>query len=203
MTASQGAPRRTLTPARIVEEAAAVADEQGFDQLTLAAVAKRCGVTLPGLYKHVDGLDAVRRGVAIQAVRDVTSAMALASAGLAGRDALIAVCRAYRDFATAHPGRALTVVRAPEPGDEEHNAAGAAAVGLLAAVVKGYGIGGDDAIDAIRSLRAVLHGFAMLETGGGFGLGRPAEATFMHLIDGLDVAFQHWTRDSADTVPDL
>jgi hypothetical protein len=33
-------------------------------------------------------------------------------------------------------------VRAPSAGDEEHNAAGAAAVGLIANVLKGYRIEG-------------------------------------------------------------
>lgn len=202
MTASPRTSRRTLSSARIVEAAAEVADEQGFDQFTLAAVAKRCEVTLPGLYKHVECLDAVRRAVAVEAVREVTAAMALASAGLSGRSALFAACRAYRDFAAAHPGRAAALVRAPEPADAEHNAAAAAAVGLLAAVIGGYGIEGDDAIDAVRSLRAVLHGFATLETGGGFGLARPAEATFRHLLDGLDVAFQNWTRSGEDSQRD-
>ncbi len=49
-------PRAGLTPDRIISEAATVADEVGLDRLTLAAVAHRCGVSLPGLYKHVSGL---------------------------------------------------------------------------------------------------------------------------------------------------
>ena len=33
-----------------------------------------CGVSLPGLYKHVSGLDQVRRGIALLAVRELTNA---------------------------------------------------------------------------------------------------------------------------------
>jgi len=58
-------PRAGLNRERIAAQAAVVADEMGFDRLTLAAVAVRCGVSLPGLYKHVDGLEAVRRDVAV------------------------------------------------------------------------------------------------------------------------------------------
>ena len=54
-------PRAGLNRERIAAQAAVVADDMGFDRLTLAAVAARCGVSLPGLYKHVSGLDAVRR----------------------------------------------------------------------------------------------------------------------------------------------
>lgn len=186
-------PRAGLTRERVVAEAALVADEAGLDRLTLAAVAKRCGVSLPGLYKHVDGLDSVRRDITVLAVRELTAALAAAAAGRAERDALHAIARAYREYAVRHPGRAAASVRAPAPGDEEHNAAGNAAVSLIAAVLAGYGIEGADAIDAIRSLRAALHGFVTLETAGGFGLAQSVDATFTRYIDALDTAFRTWS----------
>ncbi|MEE2046880.1 TetR family transcriptional regulator, partial [Nocardiopsis tropica] len=37
-------PRAGLTPAVVAEEAARLSDEEGFDSLSLAAVAKRLGV---------------------------------------------------------------------------------------------------------------------------------------------------------------
>jgi AcrR family transcriptional regulator len=98
-------PRAGLTPERIISEAAAVADEVGLDRLTLAAVAQRCGVSLPGLYKHVSGLDDVRRGIALLAVRELTSAGARAAAGVTGVDALRAISAAYRAYALARPCR--------------------------------------------------------------------------------------------------
>ena len=113
-------PRAGLTPERIISEAAAVADEVGLDRLTLAAVAQRCGVSLPGLYKHVSGLDDVRRGIALLAVRELTSAGARAAAGVTGVDALRAISAAYRAYALACPGRYAASVLAPAPGDEEH-----------------------------------------------------------------------------------
>src|SRR6266446_2747839 len=69
-------PRAGLTPERIIWQAATVADEVGLDRLTLAAVAQRCGVSLPGLYKHVSGLDEVRRGIALVGVRELADAVA-------------------------------------------------------------------------------------------------------------------------------
>src|SRR6202012_1329565 len=80
-------PRAGLNRERIAAQAAVVADEMGFDRLTLAAVAARCGVSLPGLYKHVSGLEAVKRDVAVLSIRDLTAALAGAAAGLARRDA--------------------------------------------------------------------------------------------------------------------
>ena len=100
-------PRAGLTRERIAQQAAAAADETGFDRLTLAAVAARCGVSLPGLYKHVDGLNTVRRDVAVLAVRELTAVLAQAAAGLAGRDALVAFSQAYRGYAPRIPAVTL------------------------------------------------------------------------------------------------
>ena len=50
---------------RVIEEAAALADESGADAVTLAALAARLGVRSQSLYAHVDGLDGLRRDLAI------------------------------------------------------------------------------------------------------------------------------------------
>ncbi len=187
-------PRAGLNRERIAAQAAVVADEMGFDRLTLAAVAARCGVSLPGLYKHVNGLEAVKRDVSVLSVRELTAAMAAAAAGLAGRDALHAIATTFRAFATAHPGRYAATVHAPIPGDTEYIAASDAAIGLLAAVLKGYRIEGDDMIDAVRMMRATLHGFVSIEAVGGFGLPQSVDATFTRLVDMLDAAWSTWGK---------
>jgi AcrR family transcriptional regulator len=177
---------------RIAAQAAVVADEMGFDRLTLAAVATRCGVSLPGLYKHVSGLEAVKRDVAVLSIRELTAALAGAAAGLARRDALHAIAAAFRRFATEHPGRYAASVHAPTMSDAGYVAASEAAVGVLAAVLKGYQIEGADMIDAVRMMRAALHGFVSIETAGGFGIPQSVDATFARLVDTLDAAWSTW-----------
>ena len=51
---------------------------------------------------------------------------------------------------------------------------------------------GDDAIDAIRALRAALHGFVTLETSGGFGLPADIDRSFDRLVQGLTTALASW-----------
>jgi len=79
-------PRAGLTPQRVVQEAGAVADATGLDRLTLAAVADRFGVAIPSLYKHVNGLDGLRRDLAVLATRELTAVLSRAAVGRAGRD---------------------------------------------------------------------------------------------------------------------
>lgn len=183
-------PRAGLTSERVIAEAAAVADEAGLDRLTLAAVAERCGVSLPGLYKHVHGLDEVRRGISLLAVRELTRTLARAAAGVTGRESLHALAAAYRAYALAHPGRYAASVVAPAPGDREHADVATEAVAVITAALRGYGLGGSDLIHAIRMLRAACHGLASLEAAGGFGLPESVDRTYTHLIDALDSAFR-------------
>jgi len=45
-------------------------------------------------------------------------------------------------------------------------AAGETVVGTVFAILRGYGLDGDDLVDAARALRSALHGFVVLESGG-------------------------------------
>jgi AcrR family transcriptional regulator len=184
--------RAGLTPTRVVTEAAAVADKVGLERLTLAAVANRLGVTLPSLYKHVNGLDAIRRELALLGIRELIVVLSAAAVGRAGRDALHGVACAYRAYAHRRPGVVAASVMAPQKDDAEHRAAGEQIVGVLVASLAGYGLSDVDLIDAIRSLRVTLHGFTTLEDAGGFGLPQSVDATFERLIDTLDAAFMTW-----------
>jgi AcrR family transcriptional regulator len=188
-------PRRAgLTPERVVAEAARVADEAGHDRLTLAAVADRLGVRLPSLYKHVPGLDGLRRALAVSAVGELGAALSEATVGRAGPEALRALATAYRGYARRHPGRYAATLRAPEPGDTEHAAASDVVLRVVFAVLRGYHLAGDDAVDATRALRSSLHGFVALEAAGGFGLPRDVERSFTRLVDLLDAGLAGWGR---------
>ena len=187
-------PRAGLTPERIISVAATVADEVGLDRFTLATVARRCGVSLPGLYKHVSGLDEVRRGISILAVAEVTGIAARAAAGVTGLDALRAVSAAYRGYALDHPGRYAASVLAPAPGDQEYDEVTNQALAVLSAALKGYELEGADLIHAIRMWRAACHGIATLQSAGGFGLPESVDVTFDHLIDALDIEFRRLGR---------
>ncbi|SBT48264.1 TetR/AcrR family transcriptional regulator [Micromonospora auratinigra] len=185
-------PRAGLTPATVVREAAVLADEVGYDKLTLAALAGRLGVALPSLYKHVRGADALHRKLAVLATAEIAEKLTGAAAGRAGADALRAVAAAYRAYARRHPGRYPATQRAPDPDDPEHRAAGERAVGAIYAILRGYGLTGDAAVDATRMFRAAVHGFLTLEAAGGFGLPRDIDRSFDQMVSGLDTAYRNW-----------
>jgi AcrR family transcriptional regulator len=185
-------PRAGLNRERVVDEATAVADAVGFDRLSLAAVAERTGVRLPSLYKHIESLDGLRRDVAVRALEELAATVTPAVGGGTGADGLRALAGAYRTYARQHPGRYAATVRAPRPGDEAHAVAAEAVLRVVYAVLGGYGLDGDDAVDAARTLRAALHGFVVLEASGGFGLPRDVDRSFDRLVTALDTALTDW-----------
>ena len=113
-------PRQGLDRARVVAAAAALADAEGLDAVTLARVAADLGVRPPSLYVHVAGLGALRREIALLGLRELAAAMRAAAVGRSRADALAEVARAYRAYAHAHPGRYAATVRAPDT--ERHGA---------------------------------------------------------------------------------
>jgi AcrR family transcriptional regulator len=176
-------PRVGLTSTSVVAAASALADEQGLDAVTLAALAGRLDVRPPSLYAHVDGLDDLRARIAASGVEQLTVALQEAAAGRAGREALRSVCRAYREFALAHPGAYTALQHAAavtEPAAAER------LVAVVLAVLSGYGLSGEEALHATRVVRSALHGFVTLETQQGFGLPLSLDESFETLVEMLD-----------------
>jgi AcrR family transcriptional regulator len=177
--------RAGLDAARVVAAAADIADAEGLEAVTLARLAAALGVRSPSLYNHVAGLDALLRGIALAGLAELGAALREAAVGRAGTDALVAAAHAYRDYALAHPGRYAAGVRAPEPGDEEHEAAAGAVVGVMAAVLRGWDLDEEETVHALRAWRSAVHGFVSLETAGGFGIPVDLDTSFDRLVGSL------------------
>jgi len=186
-------PRAGLSRDVVVAEAARLVDDRGAHSLTLAALAKRFGVALPSLYKHVGGLDDLHGRLATTAAAELGVEVRRAATGRAGADALHAVAAAYRRYATEHPGRYQYLLRA-HPGDDEYEAAAGEVLDVVYGVFTGYGIDGAAAVDAARFVRSALHGFVSLEAVEGFGIPRSVDRSFERLVAGLDRALRHWPR---------
>lgn len=176
-------PRAGLTTDRVVGEAERLTDQVGLDALTLAALADILGVRQPSLYKHIDGLPALKRAIAVRAKADLADVLVRAAVGKSRGDAIRALAAAYRSWAHEHPGRYQASLQAPDPTDAEDDAASAAAVGVVLEVLAGFGLAGPDAIDAARALRSALHGFVSLEAAGGFGLPHSLDHSYAGLVE--------------------
>ncbi|MEU0542707.1 TetR/AcrR family transcriptional regulator [Nocardia sp. NPDC005978] len=185
-------PRAGLTADRITAAAAELADEIGFDNVTLAAVAKRFGVRDPSLYAHVRNLKDLRVRVALAAAAEMADRIGAAVAGRAGRDALVAFADAYRDYALEHPGRYAATQGPMDLADVADAPGYVRNVELTAAMLRGYDLDGDAFIDAGRLLRSTFHGYATLELGGGFNHSREPDASWSRILDALHHLLSRW-----------
>lgn len=176
----------------VLREAARLIDERGMDGLSLALLADNLGVRIPSLYKHVNGMPALRRGVMIAAKRDLAGALSAAAVGRSRENGITAIAHAYRKWAIEHPGQYPLTMQAPTAGDEEDLAISSTLVELVFRVLAGYGLEGDDAVDATRFLRATLHGFVALETGGGFALPVDLDRSYQRLVSSAVTALDTW-----------
>lgn len=176
--------RAGLDRQSVVAAAAAIADAQGIEFVTLAGLADHLGIRTPSLYNHVASLAALRHELALLALTDLTARMRDALGDQSGEPGLLAFAHAYRAYAHAHPGLYTAVSRGAGPAaDPALAAAGQALVDLALDVLRGFGLAGPDALHAVRGLRSLVHGFVSLELIGGFGLPLSLDASFAALID--------------------
>ncbi len=168
-------PRKGLDRKSIVEAAAELADEAGFEGITLASLAAKLGVRSPSLYNHVEGLPALRIELSIYGLGKLYEALQEAQAGKSGETVLLALADAYIAFGRAHPGLYELTLRSPDHGNESYAAMADRLVALLLEALRAYE---DDewlAIHYVRGLRSLLHGFVSIERQGGFGMAQKVD----------------------------
>jgi AcrR family transcriptional regulator len=169
----------------VVRAAGKIADDHGWDALTLARVANKLRIRSPSLYNHVGGLEGLRRELKLLALRDLNVALGRATIGKSRDDAVRGLADAYRAFVKRHPGTyAATMVTAPK-NDPAMEAAASNIVETILSVLSGYGLDRREGIHAIRALRSTVHGFAALEIAGGFGIPLEVDKSFDWLVSAL------------------
>ncbi|MFI7316423.1 TetR/AcrR family transcriptional regulator [Streptomyces venezuelae] len=184
--------RAGLTTERLVRAGAELADEVGFDQVTVSALARRFDVKVASLYSHVKNSQDLKTGIALLALAELADRGADALAGRAGKDALAALANVYRDYAREHPGRyaAAQLRLTPEAAAAS---AGARHAEMTRAILRGYDLTEPDQTHAVRLLGSVFHGYVSLELGGGFSHSAPdSDETWTRVIDALDALLRNW-----------
>jgi AcrR family transcriptional regulator len=188
-------PRAGLTTEDVVAAAAALADEVGYQELTMGLLGQRLGVRTPSLYKHVDDAADLQHRVATKATTELAETIRDAMQGRSGLDALTALVTATRSYVTAHPGRYAATIGAEFTGpDDPLLAASTRVIDSIAAVLRGYGISDSDMNHAIRTLRCTIHGFAVLQAADGFQWSGNPDDTFAWMTSFIDRSLRAASR---------
>ncbi|EGD43789.1 putative transcriptional regulator [Nocardioidaceae bacterium Broad-1] len=189
--------RPGLNRTAVVAAAADLADELGFDAVTISVLARHLGVRSPTLYSHITGATDLRTAVTAYVLDELADATTVAMGAGESRDVLVAYARAIRDFARRSPGRydATTRQRIPPapdsssapPSVDDAIAAGRRNADLALAVVRSYGVAEADETYAVRLMSSLIHGYVTLELADSFAHSEPSsETTWPELLDDLD-----------------
>lgn len=184
--------RAGLTPERLTRAGAELADEVGFDQVTVSALARRFDVKVASLYSHLKNSHDLRTRIALLALEELADRGTAALAGRAGKDALGAFADVYRDYAREHPGRYAAAQYRLDPEAAAASAGGRHAQ-MTRAILRGYALTEPDQTHAVRLLGSVFHGYVSLEAQGGFSHSAPdSQESWSRIVDALDALLRNW-----------
>ncbi|WP_415952881.1 TetR/AcrR family transcriptional regulator [Streptomyces sp. KLOTTS4A1] len=188
--------RAGLTPQRLTQAGAELADEVGFEHVTVSALARRFGVKVASLYSHVRNSQDLKTRIALLALEEMADRAAEALAGRSGRDALAAFAEVYRDYAREHPGRYAAAQLRLSPEDAAASA-GMRHAQMMRALLRGYELAEPEQTHAVRLLGSVFHGYVSLELSGGFSHSSPdASVSWLRIVDALDTMLRAWSVES-------
>ena len=184
--------RAGLTRERLTRAGAELADEVGFDQVTVSALARQFDVKVASLYSHVKSSHDLKTRIALLALDELADRGATALAGRAGKDALTAFANVYRDYAREHPGRYAAAQLRLDP-EAAAASAGARHSQMTRAILRGYDLAEPDQTHAVRMLGSVFHGYVSLEMSGGFSHSAPdSQESWSRVLDALDSLLRNW-----------
>jgi AcrR family transcriptional regulator len=175
--------RDRIPPGAIVASAITLIDREGFEALSLSAIAVTLGVRPSALYGHVGGLDRLRDHLSVVSTNHLTTAIGAAAMGVAGARALDAIGHAYRGFAHGHPGQYSAILRPAAVCNDDFFVADRALHDVFARVYRASGFEPAAADLAAGSTRSAIHGFVSLEHAS--GTTPDHDERYDHLLEGL------------------
>jgi AcrR family transcriptional regulator len=166
----------------VIDTAAAIADAEGLDAVSLTRVSNAVGTTQPALYRYVDSFDDLIRALGLLGRQVLAERLAAASENLEGDEAIRAMGYAWREVVRDHPGLYAATDRFPCAGDAELEAAVDGVVAVLSRALRHYPLTEDQRVHAGRALRSAFHGFSHLEAGDGHPDNQDLDDSFDNLL---------------------
>lgn len=159
-----------LDKTTIIKVAANIADEKGIANVTLKVLAEELGVKSPSLYKHFNGgLDELNKELMLYGWRSLESKITKSAIGKAKDDAVMAICYAYRNFASEHKGLFEAMQWYNMYQSEEHLQATQGMVSVFFQVLDAYDLNEEQKVHIVRMFRGFLQGFSSIESHDGYG----------------------------------
>jgi len=189
-------PRKTRTRLdknAVVQAAVSLLNAEGVKALSLSRLAEELGIKTPSLYNHVNGLTGLQQELDAMNAKLLANCLSEAAMGKSGAELFMDVAQAFRAYVKEYPGLYMSTLRASgsqQADDENLQYEEERAMKVGFAIMASLGLQGDDAIHGLRAFRSMVHGFAMLEVAGGFGLPQDCDESFRRLVSALVAGLQ-------------
>ena len=161
--------RAGLDKETVIRKAAELANEIGYDKITLKLLAEHLNVQPPSLYNHIKGIEELQKEIMLFGWRQMDQAMTDAAVCVSGYDALEAICRAFYKYATENPGVFNAMLWYNKFENEETRKATKEMFSIINKASTTLNISKKNSEHLIRTYRGFLEGFALLVNSHMFG----------------------------------
>jgi AcrR family transcriptional regulator len=177
----------SLTREQVVDAAVAIVRAEGAVALGVSRVARELGIKPPSIYNHVGPGDALARAVVLAANIQLLEVLKASVRGVIGaRDQLRTLAFALRRWALDNGGLYTLMARVePDMDDPVYAPMVRDMLDLFARPLGQLGVPPEEVVHAIRSLRAGVHGFVLLESSGQFQLKEDPEVSYGWMIEAM------------------
>lgn len=156
-------PSNKLTREKIIDAALELTESSRGGSFSLRELAQSLDVKASSLYNHFAGLSQIQEETALQIAKMLNKVLKEAVEEKERDEAFLAAARAYRTFATDHPGLYTALIRMPASNDEMIVKAARDSYAPMRRIIKSYGKEKVSTLHFLRSFRAATHGFVELE----------------------------------------
>ncbi|MNY24764.1 Bacterial regulatory protein, tetR family [compost metagenome] len=181
-----------LTREDVIVTAITLLRNEGPDALGINRVARELGIKPPSLYHHVTNNDDLHRAVALAGWKQLDESLQVTVQGADDPGSkLKLVAGAYRAFAIANP--ALYTLMSTMPFSPTASDTGPVAqrmIGGFHRMIEPLGLTPEQGIHAMRTFRAAIHGYVLLELAGQFGLPQSVNESFERMLETLFAAMR-------------
>ncbi len=183
---------KSITKEIVLQTAVNIADRKGLAGVSLKEIADVLGIKSPSVYKHIPGgLTQIKHEIMVLGWREIDEVIVRRTAGKAGDDSVMALCRAFREYANQHPGVFEALQWHNSYTSVENDDATKGIIQTLYQIIDAYELREDEKLHILRMLRAFVEGYSLIENHGGFGNPLSLDESFDYAVSAMIRGMKH------------
>ena len=185
-----------ISKTQVIDAAEQILTEKGnIADISLSEVADKTGIRVQSLYAHVDGMNGLRREIALRSLDQLAQTVTDAALGRSGLTAVEAILQAQLTFAITRPGSFAATIH-PPGDDQELGDAIAAVQRPLDLVLERLGIAGPEKTHWTRLVLSSIYGYSLLSRDQQLTLPVSPESSAQYLVSVLVTQLENLTQPS-------